>query len=202
MSDAIRGPAESQETHAASLALVDFASICPSGGEPGHADALDLLAVMIRARCGWPSALRSTVHEVDCRIYGGFRDVAGSPTESRVWLTKHLARARGLKDGIRVVPVLVEAIACAPARTLIGTIANGRQKMVDAMIAEDLSLFARSGEHRSIMLISDDEDFVPVVLSVSRTTPTEVRWLRQRAVGRNDRHFEPSVTLLTDARWR
>src|SRR4051812_36224010 len=56
-------------------------------------------------------------------------------------------------------------------------------KMVDTMIAEDAAVLARTGTHSSLLLVSDDDDFVPVVLSLSRTTASTIRWVRQRSVG-------------------
>jgi hypothetical protein len=185
-----------------SLALVDFASICPTGDEADHADALELMAYLIRSACSATPETARTVHEVDCRIYGGFRDIAGAATERKAWLVRHLQLARGLLDGIRIVPTLVEGVACAPRLTLVGTYANGQQKMVDAMIAEDMGLFARAGEFGSILLISDDEDFVPAVISNSLTTSMQIRWLRQRSSGRNDYNLTSAVRLLTDVRWQ
>jgi hypothetical protein len=190
------------EAPPATIALIDLASVCPSGDEQRHADALDLISLMVRGWCGAVPGHSSAVHEVECRLYGGFRDVVGNPTPRRLWLVKHLERLRGLTGGIRLVPGIAESIASAPEVVLIGTYANGAQKMVDGMIAEDAGLFARSGMHRSILLISDDEDFMPTVLAISRTTRATFRWLRQRPVGRNDVFFNCSVQLLTDGRWR
>jgi len=183
------------------IALVDLASVCPSGNEQSHVDALDLIGVLVRGACG-RKAEYPGIHEVECRVYGGFRDITGKPTERRAWLARNLAILRGLRDGVRIIPGIADSIVCASDVVLKGTYANGRQTMVDAMIAEDAESFARSGEHSSILLVSDDEDFVPVVLSISRTTNAVIRWVRQRPNGRNDDALGESTILLTDARWQ
>jgi len=183
------------------VAFVDFASICPSGGESDHEDALELMALLIRTACQATNPAHGAVWEVDCRVYGGFRDIRGQPTERKAWLVRHLRLAGGLRDGVRIVPRLAESIICAPGATLVGTYANGQQKMVDAMIAEDMGAFARTSPS-SLLLISDDDDFVPTVLGLSRTTAAPILWLRQRAAGRNDLHFTSTVTFLSDWRWQ
>ncbi len=193
--------AESVSHNPATIALVDVSSICPSGDERSHIDALDLIALLVRTGCGVEAPAPHAVHEVECRLYGGFRDIAGRPTERGTWLTRHIGQLRGLKDGIRIVPTMAESIASAPGALLSGTFANGVQKMVDTMMSEDAGEFARSGLHNSLLLLSDDDDFVPTVLAISRTTPSTVRWIRQRPIGRNDRHFGPTTVLLTDSRW-
>jgi hypothetical protein len=186
---------------AATIACVDLASICPSGDEQSHIDALELTALIVRDACGATKGGRPNPHEVECRVYGGFRDVNGQPTERGAWLARHISKLRGLSDGIRIVPSSAESIAVAPELVLIGTYANQKQKMVDAMIAEDIGTFARSGRHPAILLISDDDDFVPAVLAASRTTSTVILWVRQRTAGRNDQFLGPTTHLLTDRRW-
>ncbi len=126
------------------VALVDVANVCPERGEQDHLDALILIGLMVRAACSDPGAKRQRVVEVDCRLYGGFRDVNGSPTERRSWLTRHLNELRGLQGGVRIVPTIAEHIVTAPDALLVGTYSNRGQKMVDAMVAEDLGAFSRS----------------------------------------------------------
>ena len=188
-------------TPAPVVALVDVANVCPTRAEQDHVDALILIGLMVRAACPRPPTAESAAVEVECRLYGGFRDIDGHATESRAWLTRHIHELRGLQSGIRVIPKIAEHIANAPDALLVGTYANQGQKMVDAMIAEDLGAFARSGLYASIILVSDDDDFVPAVLSAGRLTAALVRWVRRRPTGRNDKHFNQSTKFLTDLRW-
>lgn len=187
-------------TPAPVVALIDIGNVCPRKAEQDHVDALNLIGLLIRDACPRPNSARVAV-EVECRLYGGFRDIDGHATERRAWLTRHLHELRGLQGGVRVLPTLVEHIAVAPDAMLIGTYANQSQKMVDIMIAEDLGAFARSGLFASIILVSDDDDFVPAVLSAGRSTPASIRWVRKRTTGRNDRYFSRSTELVTDSRW-
>jgi hypothetical protein len=183
------------------IALVDIASVCPSGNEQDHVDALELVGNMLRTMHGTTDASRSVV-EVACRIYGGFRDIAGNPTERRTWLARNLNRLRGLADGVRLIPEIAESLAAAPEAMLVGTYANQRQTMVDGMIAEDAGLFARSADYQAVVLISNDDDFVPVAITIARATSTNLQWLRRRARGRNDELMGSSVDFVTDWRWQ
>jgi hypothetical protein len=183
------------------VALIDLGNVCPNRSEQDHLDALLLLGEMLRRACPRDATARQHPIEVECRLYGGFRDINGGATERRAWVTRHLGTLRGLADGVRVVPTIVDHIVTAPDALLAGTYVDGRQKMVDGMISDDLFSYARSGHYASIILVSDDEDFVPAVLSATRTTPTLIRWLRKRARGRNDQHFLSSIDFLTDSRW-
>ena len=198
MNQALIDSADGRSASPATLAVIDLASICPSGDEQTHIDAMELLAIIVRESCGVEPG---DTHEVECRLYGGFRDITGIPTERGRWVVQHAELLRGLRDGVRIVPRIIEAPSSAPDAILVGTYANKKQKMVDGMIAEDLREAVREGNHTSLLLVSDDEDFVPVLLGLSRKTSAAVRWVRQRPTGRNDHHFRRGVTFLMNERW-
>jgi hypothetical protein len=97
----------------------------------------------------------------------------------------------------------VDALACAPEAVLQGTYKNKQQKLVDQMLSHDAGFYARGSEHRDILIVSDDEDFMPAVLSLTIETDANFLWLRQRADGDNDRFFDSArVELLVDPAWQ
>ena len=185
-----------------SVALVDFASVCTSAKVDSVVrDSLDLLGVLIREVV--KSRLSAgTTHEVDVRLYGGWRDISGQPTEQRVWITRHLNRLRSIQDRVRLVPTVVDSILSAPRFELHGTYKNRGQKMVDVMIVEDAHSVAQM-PGTILMLVSDDDDFVPAMLALTMTTPLVVLWLRQRVAAENDKYFrQGSIEMLVSPSWR
>ncbi len=72
--------------------------------------------------------------------------------------------------------------------------------MVDQMLAQDALFLAN--QYDLLGLVSDDEDFFPVVLALSQATSMPIRWLRQRIDGRNDGYLaNTNVAMLQDAAW-
>jgi len=199
----IEGSSERRRSHQLHhVALVDLANVCPTRDEQDHIAALLLVAEIVRDVCAKALPANGNVLEVECRFYGGFRGVDGRPTERHVWLARHVEKVRGLRGHIRIVPTIVEGIAAVPGSQFIGTYANQRQVMVDAMIAEDLGTFARSAQHGSIVLISDDDDFVPSVLAAVYGSLTPVTWVRKRQASRNDGLMRGLAALTVDGRWQ
>jgi hypothetical protein len=122
--------------------------------------------------------------------------------QQRSWLLRSIRRLSGLEDGVRIVPEIADSLACTPQLVLWGTYKNREQKMVDQMLSHDALFLARQGEHESLLIISDDEDFVPAVLVITSPTSARVCWMRQRDTGSNDYHFDSgTVELLTDPAW-
>ena len=184
------------------LALIDFASVCTGPrSDAGVRDALDLVAELISEMVSRFGSGHD-VHEVQCRLYGGWRDVTGKPTEHLVWVIRHLGRLRGLRGRMRIVPTVAEALACAPRKQLRATYRNRGQKMVDGMLAMDAHRYARFAEHSRIIVVSDDDDFVPVVLAITVETDASVVWLRQRTAALNDDCFDLGRTeLVVSSLW-
>jgi hypothetical protein len=188
---------------APTIALVDMASVCPGPrSEAEYRDAIDLTGALIR-RVAAPRRSESVgVHEVVCRLYGGWFAHDGTPMQQRSWLLRSIRRLSGLEDGVRIVPEIADSLACTPQLVLWGTYKNREQKMVDQMLSHDALFLARQGEHESLLIISDDEDFVPAVLVITSQTSARVCWMRQRDTGSNDYHFDSgTVELLTDPAW-
>lgn len=188
---------------APTIALVDIASVCPGPrSEAEYRDGIDLAGALIRRAVAPRRAENPDVHEVACRLYGGWYAHDGTPMQQRAWLLRNIKRLSGLEKAIRIVPEVADSLACAPHLVLWGTYKNREQKMVDQMLSHDALSLAREGEHESFLLISDDEDFVPTVLAITSQTSARVCWMRQRATGSNDHHFDSrAVELLTDSAW-
>lgn len=183
------------------IALIDVASVYPSPqSEAEYRDGIDLIDELVRRVV---AARRSTddVAEVVCRLYGGWYARDGTPMQQRVWLLRNIRRFGGLRSGVRLIPELADSLAYAPSAVLWGTYKNKGQKMVDHMLALDGIYYARTGDHDSLLVISDDEDFLPAVLVISTDTSTKVCWMRQHEAT-NDKHLNSAmVELLTDPAW-
>jgi uncharacterized LabA/DUF88 family protein len=183
--------------------LIDFASVVPSPKSAADtADALELTNAIVRRVVRDRIHAGDAIHETRCRLYGGWFDINGSPLQQHGWLLAGLRGFGGLDKGVRIVGEVADTLACHPSARLVGTYKNQGQKMVDAMMSLDALFFARSGNHRSLLIVSDDDDFVPVTIAVTRETSTTVCWLRQREQSHNDHQLSSeAVELLTDTRW-
>jgi hypothetical protein len=187
-----------------SYALIDFASICPRArSDADDVDALELVGELIReVVVGQFPYDRARVREIQCRLYGGWWGRTGIPTEQRAWVLRNLRQLRTLRYGIRTVPTIVDAMLCAPDAVLWGTYKNKQQKMVDQMLAQDAALLVAQ-EDVSLILVSDDDDFTPVLLALAQRTTMCMHWLRQRDAGDNDRHFlGSSVSMTKSEAWQ
>lgn len=170
--------------------------------EAEYRDGIDLVDALVR-RVIAARRTGTEVVEVVCRLYGGWYAHDGTPMEQRVWLLKNIRRFGGLRSGVRLIPELADSLAAVPSAVLWGTYKNKSQKMVDQMLALDSLHYARSGDYPRLLIIADDEDYLPAVLVITTLTSTKVSWMRQRAALENDRHFDVSrVEVLTDSAWR
>ncbi len=89
------------------------------------------------------------VRELDVRLYGGWKDKRGSPTQEASWLYELLPSFRGRRNGVIVRPALATTIIQFPKFLLRGTLrgqgGNKRQKMVDGMLGCDALYIATQG---------------------------------------------------------
>lgn len=184
------------------VALVDLFNVSSSPKtDIDYEEALLLVGELIRRSVANASSQNRTL-EVTCRLYGGFVNVNGDPTEQYSRLLPKLRLLRGIESGVRILPEAARALRCMPDALLHGTYKNGGQKMVDQMMAHDAYELAIQGEHSVLLMISDDEDFVPCILTIASRTTTPVRWLRKRPATRNDHYFPTnSVQILTHKAW-
>ena len=131
--------------------------------------------------------------DVRVRFYDGWRDVGGNPTRRARLLLELLPQLRGLRHGVRLHPSIAEAPLDATWSPLRGTFRTvpfpPHQKMVDVLIAIDLVRLSATSSG-PILLLSDDDDYVPALLVASSRTSACITAVRSRPLGRaaND-HF-------------
>ena len=129
-------------------------------------------------------------------------DRHGNPTEQYVRLQRQRMRLIGIKSAVRIRAELVTSMSFAPDAKLIGTYKNGGQKMVDHMLALDAIHLGNLNNYDSLLLITNDDDFVPAIIALSRNNDIPIRWLRKRQNGMNDHLFVNSkVIFLCDQSW-
>lgn len=143
------------------------------------------------------------IHDIDCRLYGGFTNIRGASTEQYSRTLKKIRFLRTLENRVRIRPYIIKALALVPQAMLIGTYKNGGQKMVDQMLALDACHFAESGTYDQICIIANDDDYVPAILTMSKKYQCPVNWLRKRSTAENDRWFGgTNVSMLQDGAWK
>jgi hypothetical protein len=186
-----------------SVALVDLLNVNPAAKtDHDYEDLMDLVGDLIRRTLA-PDTPTGQVHEVDCRLYAGFTDRHGGATEQYTRTLRQLRRLTGLQDRVRIVPRIARALACFPYTNLRGTYKNGAQKMVDQMLGHDALFYARLGTYDSMLIIANDDDYVPALLTVATQTRKAVKWLRKRSVAENDRLFSGlPLVFLNDGAWQ
>jgi len=186
---------------AISFALIDFRTLLQGPTtEAACRDALDLAGELARSAIVPIEFRENVTHELRCRLYGGFRDRIGNPTPEYRGLLAHVGRLQGLDRGVRTIPEIALNVLSLPTDDLLGTYRKGEQKMVDTAIAADAGDLGHE-PLASLTVVSNDDDFVPVLLSVARR-PMLVQWLRRPRVGDNDAllHREGIVTI-SDPAW-
>jgi len=184
-----------------SVALVDFRSLL-SGPTSDAAcrDAVELIGELARVAI-LPVPEHPAVHDLAVRLYGGFRDRGGHPTPEYLGLLRHVGLLRNLDRGVRTTPEVALNILHLPGDDLVATYRSGEQKMVDTMIAADAIELAGMG-YSSVTIVSNDDDFVPVLASVARFADV-TQWLRKSRIAGNDEMLtRQGVRLLSDPIWQ
>lgn len=200
LADASSQSLMTREAELSVLTLVDLSSIAPRVRTAEDLiDGLLLVRDLVDRVVVPPRQMREVV-DVDVRIYGGFFAHNGTATEQYAFLLRNIARLQGLSNGVRIRPTSVAALACRPAARIIGTYRDGRQRMVDQMLAQDARFLGP--RYDLVGLLADDEDYFPMVLALATEYTVPVRWVRQRPEGRNDAHLTGTrVSTLKDAAW-
>lgn len=140
------------------------------------------------------------VHDLRVRIYGGFRDRGGNPTPEYRGLLHHVGLLQGLDRNVRTTVEIALNVLHLPGDDLIATYRSGEQKMVDTTIAADATEVADTG-YTSVTIVSNDDDFVPVLASIARASE-QVQWLRRPRTGLNDAMLRrQGVVLLSNPTW-
>lgn len=150
-----------------------------------------------------PNVPQNEIHDVDCRLYGGFSDRRGGPTEQYSRTLRKLKYLTSLDRRVRIRPHIARSLAPWPNFLFNGTYKNSKQKMVDHMLALDAVYFAESGDYDCLCVIANDDDYVPAIFSVGNRDNLPVRWLRKRITAENDHLFDGlKVTMLSDRGWQ
>lgn len=185
---------------ATALVLADLSALAPRVRTAKDViDALELARDLIERTLVPPRTGRDVV-DVDFRIYGGFFASDGTATPHYSFLRRHVSTVQGLRAGVRLMPTPAVALACRPSARIIGTYRDGKQRMVDQMLAQDAHFLA--SRYDLIGVIADDEDYFPAILALAVETAVPIRWLRQRSTGRNDAHLQGTrVVTLQDQAW-
>lgn len=183
--------------------LVDLFNVGPGAKtDRDYEDLMTLVGDLIRGSLV-NRTKSSEVHDIDCRLYGGFTSIRGTPTEQYSRTLKKIRLLRTLEDRVRIKPHIAKALALVPQAMLIGTYKNGGQKMVDQMLALDACHFAESAVYDRVCIIANDDDYVPAVLTMSRKYQCPISWLRKRATAENDQWFGgTTVSMLYDGAWK
>jgi NYN domain len=183
-----------------SIALLDFRSLFAGPtSDSACRDAAELANELARTVVLSPQP-GDPVHELRVRVYGGFRDRGGNPTPEYTGLLRHVGLIQGLDRGVRTTVDIALNVLHLPGDDLIATYRSGEQKMVDTMIAADALELSGTG-YTSLTVVSNDDDFVPVLASVARA-PERVQWLRRPRVGLNDAMLRrQGVVLLSNPIW-
>ena len=177
------------------LALVDYDNMCESRdtGRRGRTGRRWTQVDFERRTTGLVDAITRVfsaavpeLRELDVRLYGGWTDEHGMPSPAAFCLLKVISALRGRRHGVIVRPSLAFAMCQFPSVILRGTVRmrskNKRQKMVDGMLGCD-ALFAATGGHVRVGIVTDDDDLVPAALSAQAAGPQRVVWMRPRPAG-------------------
>ncbi|MEV6212622.1 hypothetical protein [Kitasatospora sp. NPDC051914] len=194
----------SRERTGLNVALIDFNNLSPqANSQPTVLDTLELISILVRGHFS-PGKLtrpRDAI-EVECRIYDGWVDRAGGYMEKYRLANSQLGALQSLEDGVRILPRLVTSLACHPGAKLTGTYKNGGQKMVDQMLAQDAHFYSEQDEYDQILIIANDDDYVPAVLAASTRWGKPISWIRKRGSTPHDLHFNLlNVELLSSSSW-
>jgi len=167
------------------IALVDYDNSIYSQ-EKSEADVGYNLSLLIPFLAKFARERLGRVDELRVLLYGGWIIETGAYSDRAQWILASIGRFRGRRNGVRILPSIVTALAIRPSDNLLGsyrvTTIPRRQKMVDCMIAVDALYFSRV-EDASLIIVSDDDDLVPALIALRANTAQSVSLLRKRAKG-------------------
>lgn len=74
--------------------------------------------------------------------------------------------------------------------------------MVDQMLAQDAHFYSEQQDYDRILIIANDDDYVPAVMAASMRWGKPISWIRKRSNTPHDVHFSAlDVQLLDDPSW-
>ena len=74
--------------------------------------------------------------------------------------------------------------------------------MVDQMLAQDAHFYSEQGDYDRILVVANDDDYVPAVIAASTRRGKPISWIRKRPTTPHDVHFTAlNVELLNDPSW-
>ncbi|MBB5757784.1 hypothetical protein HNR00_002500 [Methylorubrum rhodinum] len=174
-------------------ALIDYDNIM-SVKERSITDVITNLSEMIPHLVFKIQALVPDVEEVNFRLYGGWSLRDGQSSQQCVWLLSEMGRFNRRHGSVRAKCRLARELIAQTDLSLVGTYRDGGQKMVDGMITADL-IHLSNDEEISLVLVSDDDDFVPGVITgsclrSSKSPLIVLRPKRKKAEPLNDHHYK------------
>lgn len=113
-----------------------------------------------------------------------------------------MAKLRGRQGPLRTRISLATEMVSRSDITLIGTYRDGGQKMVDGMISVDLMTLANDAEC-SLVLVSDDDDFVPSMIGIGETRNSRnplfvLRRQKKLGVAPNDKYMSSCNVVIAE----
>lgn len=169
------------------IALVDYDNVDPPRPNRSREDIEIGLDSVTDALVAYVKEQLHGYDELYMRLYGGWLTERNQLTQRGQDVTGAATFCRGLRSGVRVLPILTTSLAVCSDRALIGTFRTGRgatgQKMVDTMLSVDAIHFSSLGRP-CVLIVSDDDDMVPAAISASKRSVSSVHLLRVRENGR------------------
>jgi len=145
------------------FALVDYDNAIEEW-ENTQADVGLNLSVLCSRLSARLSALIPGSENLTVRLYGGWNTAGNQPTRRADWLLAELPNYRKRFGPLRVRPSIVTELIIRSDLTFIGTYQNQEQKMVDGMLMVD-ALELATDANIAVAVVSDDDDFVPAIIS-------------------------------------
>ena len=148
-----------------------------------------------------------SVREIDVRLYGGWLDERGNPSQNANAFMPLLPFLRGRRQGTIVRPSLALGLLKFPYLRLRGTVRitrrGRRQKMVDQMIGCDaLYLALRPHDDLLVAVFTGDDDLLPPLLIANACGEGEVRWMRGQGRDRpNDARLSSFGVVVDGGAW-
>lgn len=172
--------------HSVTTVLIDYSNIRSRQIEVTRTDVeLNLDDLIERIVSAVKTDIPTTTF-IQARLYGGWIDQVGHFTPSANHLLGLMSKYRGIYSGIRLGLEMILTPACNPHNRIIGFLRTNtkpiRQKMVDELIAVDTVHIADFNDNH-IVIASDDDDMVPIVIAACHLSKSRVFLYRHRQDG-------------------